>query len=77
MHTDETLEDLLHALGDETVFTSACRDAGVYPAVLNRLRWGLGSVAHHRTLTRLADALCVPLERVDAAVRATRARRNG
>jgi hypothetical protein len=73
---NETLDELLHAAGDEAAFTDACRREGVYPAVLARLRRGIGTVAHRRTLSRIAAALSVPVERVDAAVRVTRATRN-
>lgn len=65
---DETLEDLLLALGSEGQMLVRCDAAGIRRTGLERLRNGTGHAVEFQTIHDLAALLAVDVDRVDRAV---------
>lgn len=72
--TTETLSDLLDLRAD-LPYRELAERAGVGLSTLREWRCGLVRVPHRRTRIRLAKALGVGLERLDAALAETRKQR--
>ena len=66
----ETFDELVLACANGDL-VSLAKAAKVSLASLRKLRSGVG-LAQKSTMARLADALAVPIERVQAALRASR-----
>lgn len=69
----ETLDDLLAPVIAAGKLTAFARRAGIRPWTLLRLRQGAGTRTHTGTVAVLARSLRMPVERVRAAIDASRA----
>lgn len=69
----ETLDDLLRPILEADRFTAWCREAGLQPYTVLRLRNGIGTRTHAGTIAAIAMKLRVSRERVAAAIAASRA----
>jgi hypothetical protein len=76
-YADESFDDLLTLSGGEHASAALCAAKGVHTYVFRKLVRGFGTSIHARTIDAVADALTVAPERVEAAVRVTRALRGG
>lgn len=68
----ETLDDLLRQVIDENRLTEWCRQAGIAPWTLLRLRTGRAVRVHTGTVRSIARKLRLLEQRVRAAIAASR-----